>query len=153
MKLITTDLDKYRANLYIRSACSVELAEELITNIDTAEADVRIIAALKNYGFADEAVRRVIISYKSEEMVSVSNIGSVDYDQLNKSLKAAKDFDTLMEVSAHDVAKAFKSAPGSKSRNDGRDDVNHRTMSDEEFGSFFGSISDSLKQSGKQQYD
>ena len=69
MKLITTDLEKYRAGLCILSACSLALAEELITNIDTAEADVGIVAVLKNHGFPDASVRSVVESYRSEEII------------------------------------------------------------------------------------
>ena len=67
MKLILTELDKYVASLCFYTPCSTELAVELITDIDTAEDDVRIISALTLSGLKDSYVRRVVELYRSTD--------------------------------------------------------------------------------------
>ena len=107
MKLITTDLGKYRANLYIGFACSMELAEELITDIDTADTDVRIIGALKNVGIKDDVVRRVVGSCRSAEFIDGSKLGHIDYDAVNERIKSGQQFDVLMNGSLSEIVRVF----------------------------------------------
>lgn len=58
--MFDTDIEKLRANLYIKTACSEELANELIDQEESAESDALIVGAMSNLGVDKQRIREMV---------------------------------------------------------------------------------------------